>query len=260
MRKGNIVKMNKISAFVAALALAGSAFAAANDTVISFSTPGIDKYADGSRVLPGESYALVWTANGSTFGGLTADCTPVSETDKVVMVAPLAKRGRCPVTVVEIDANDAKQYENGKFSLYLLDTRVKGANGVVALAAYVNGIPQVVNAIGSADAGKEFAAVDGVAGSIMAGSPVKLGEVGVYTQIEAPQITAIEVKGAKIRIQVKGMSGAANYFVVPGVAPGQFAPAMDATPDADGFTFDKPEEQDATFFKVIGVRKFDAAK
>lgn len=249
--------MNKIAAFFSVLTLAGVAFGAANDTVISFSTPGIDSYADGSRVLPGESYALVWTAKGSTFGGLSADCQPISENDKLVMVAPLAKRGRCPVTVVEIDANDAKQYENGTFSLYLLDTRTKGANGVVALASYVNGLPQVVNSVGATDATKDFAAVDGVAGQINAGAAVKLGAVGVYTQVDAPQITAIEIKGAQIRIRVKGMSDVANYFVVPGNAPGNFAPAMDATPDAEGFTFEKPEDQDATFFKVIGVRKFE---
>lgn len=252
--------MNKIVAFVGALSLVGLTYGAANDTVISFSTPGIDSYADGSRVLPGESYALVWTANGSTFGGLKADCQPVSENDKLVMVAPLAKRGRCPVTVVEIDANDAKQYENGKFALYLLDTRTKGANGVVALASYVNGLPQVVNSVGATDAGKDFAAVDGVAGQMAATGAVKLGEIGVYTQVEAPQITAIEVKGAQIRIRVKGMSDVANYFVVPGATPGNFAPAMDATADAEGFTFDKPEDSDSTFYKVIGVRKFDAAK
>ena len=249
--------MNKISAFVATLAIAGAAFGAANDTVLSFSTPGIDKYADGSRVLPGESYALVWTANGATFGGLSADCKPVADTDKLVMVAPLAKRGRCPVTVVEIDAEDAKQYEGGTFALYLLDTRTKGANGAVALAAYVNGLPQVVNSIGASDAGKDFAAVEGVAGSVNAASSVQLGSVGVYTQVEAPTITAIEIKGAKIRLQVKGMSGVADYFVVPGVAPGKFAPAMDAKADAEGFTFDKPEDQDARFYKVIGVRKFE---
>lgn len=252
--------MNKFAAVLFALAFAGAAFGAANDTVLSFSTPGIDKYADGSRVMNGESYALVWTASGATFGGLSAACQPVSETDKVVLVAPLAKRGRCPLTVVEINAEDAKQYEGGTFSLYLLDTRVKGSDGVVALAAYVNGIPRVVNSFGLSDAAsKDFESVAGVTGGINASAPVKLGEVGVYSQIESPMITAIEIKGAKIRLQVKGMSAAADYFVVPGATPGSFAPAIDATVDAEGFTFDKPEDQDSTFFKVIGVRKFDAA-
>ena len=253
--------MKKLSALLFALTFAGVAVGAVNDTVLSFSTTGVDRYADGSRVREGESYALVWTANGATFGGLTAECQPVAETDRLVLVAPLARRGRCPVTVVEIAADDALQYDGGTFALYLLDTRTKGADGRVVLAGYVNGLPKVVNSIGATDAaGKDLTSVEGVATGINAATAVKLGEVGVYSQIEAPQITAIEIKGAQIRLQVEGMSDAAEYFVVPGITPGSFAPALNAQADANGFTFEKPKDQDSTFYKVIGVRKFDAAK
>jgi len=254
------LRRRRAAAFLAAAAMCGAALAAANDTVVSFSTPGVDRYADGTRVMQGESYALVWTADGATFGGLSSDCKPLAETDRLVMVAPLAKRGRCPLTVVEIDAEEAKRYEGGTFAVYLLDTRVKGSDGKVAVASYVEGLPQVVNSFGASGATKDATSAAGVAGGIGASSAIKLGEVGVYTQIESPQITAIEMRGAKIRLQVKGMSPAADYFVVPGSVPGIFAPAMDATADEDGFTFDRPEGQSATFFKVIGVRKFDAAR
>ncbi len=254
------LRRRRAAAFLAAAAMCGAALAAANDTVVSFSTPGVDRYADGTRVMQGESYALVWTADGATFGGLSADCTPLAQTDKVVMVAPLAKRGRCPVTVVEINAEDAKSYEGGTFAVYLLDTRVKGADGKVTLAAYANGLPRVVNSFGASGAEKDATSAAGVAGGIGASAAIRLGDVGVYTQIESPQITAIEIRGAKIRLQVKGMSPAAEYFVVPGSTPGSFAQAMDAEADEDGFTFDRPEDRSATFFKVIGVRKFDAAK
>lgn len=242
-------------AAIAGMLLVGNAFAAADDMVLSFSTPGVDRYADGSRVREGESYALVWTAKGATFGGLTAECGPVAETDKLVLVASLAKRGRCPVTVLEISAEDAKQYENGTFALYLLDTRMNGADGKVAVATYVNGRPQVVNLFGASDADANGVAVAaGVAGSINGASAVKLGEVGVYSEIEPPVITALKIEGATIRLEVKGMSKAADYFVVPGDTPGSFAPAMNAQADDDGFTFEKPETP-ATFYKVIGVRK-----
>lgn len=251
--------MKKI-AFMFALALVGVVYGAANDTVVSFSTPGIDRYADGSRVRTGESYALIWTKNGATFGGLTGDCLPVSENDKIVMVAPLAKRGRCPVTVVEIDAKDAEQYKGGMFALYLLDTRVKGADGKVTLAAYKDGLPQIVNSFGVSDAGeKSFAKVDGVDGSMSGVTPIALADVGVYTDIEVPLITAVELVDAKIRIEVKGMDPKASYFVVPGKTPGNFAEALDAKPDATGFTIDKPEDGEPTFYKVIGVRNFGPA-
>ena len=39
-------------------------------------------------------------------------------------VAPLAKGGKCPETVFEIDADYAETLKGGSFALYLLDTRV----------------------------------------------------------------------------------------------------------------------------------------
>ena len=53
---------------------------------------------------------------------------------------------------------------------------------------------------------------------------VKLGEVGVYSEIEPPTITAMKIEGAAIRLEVKGMSEAADYFVVSGCTPGASAP------------------------------------
>ena len=247
--------------FFAFVLLASCAvFAAADDMVLSFSTPGTDRYADGSRVKDGESYALVWTAEGSEFKGLTSACEPVAETDRIVMVAPLAKGGKCPVTVLEIAASEADQYKKGVFSLYLLDTRTKGSDGKTVLASYVNGRPQIVNSFGLSDAdGSGINSGEVIAGSLVGASAVRLGEVGVYSEIEPPTITAMKIEGATIRLEVKGMSGAADYFVVPGDTPGSFTSAIDADHDEEGFTFEKPENP-ATFYKVIGVRNFDAAK
>ena len=44
---------------LAAVLLCAGAFAAQNDALVSFSTPGPDKYADGTTVLDGEYYAIV---------------------------------------------------------------------------------------------------------------------------------------------------------------------------------------------------------
>ena len=251
--------------FAMALAAVSVAFGAANDMLVSFSTPGIDRYADGSRVRSGESYALVWTKNGETFGGLSVDCQPVKETDALVMVAPLAKRGRCPVTVVEIDTFDAtNKYAGGTFSVYLLDTRVKGADGKVKLASYVDGLPQLVNSFGMADASGDIKPSTGVSGNLVGVTPVELGEVGVYTEIGSPTITAMRIDGANIRLEVKDMSDAADYFVVEGDTPGNFAPAMNVTPVKGGFEFKKPRSggdgDGAKLYKVIGVRKFGAGQ
>lgn len=252
--------MNKILfAIAVCTSVFASSFGAANDTVLSFSTPGPDRYADGSKVLNGESYALVWTADGATFGGLSSECRTLLATDKLVLVAPLAKYWKCPVTIIEISAADAAQYEGGSFALYLLDTRVRGSDGKISLAAYKDGRPQVVNSLGAADAEDAVASADGVAGSIRTLSSVKLGAVGVYTEIERPTIAAMKIDGAKIKLEVKGTSPAADYYVVPGGTPASFSSALNATlekkEDSAVFTFEKPEEP-AEFYKVIGVRKF----
>ena len=73
---------------VAGLAMAS--FAAVNDTLISFSTPGVDTYADGTAVRDGECYALVWSADG-VFEGLDVNGRPLDAADAVVLVAPVAR-------------------------------------------------------------------------------------------------------------------------------------------------------------------------
>ena len=240
--------MNKNLVLLAAMS-AMSAFGAANDTLITFSTPGVDTYADGTRVLDGECYALVWTKDGSSFGGISAAGEMLSADDRLVLVAPVAKGGRCPANVLEIAAAAAPKFEGGKFGLYLLDTRVRQADGKVALAPFENGFPKVVNAAGDAGAGSVDAA-----GALSATGAVSLGKVGVQSEIQAPKITSIRIEGANVTLEVEGMSPAADYFVVPGSAPGAFAPALDAKVEGEAFKFEKPA--DAAFFKVIGVRRF----
>ena len=57
--------MKKTIAVLFAIASA-AAFAGMNDLIVSFSTPGPDKYADGTEVKVGECYSLVYTkADGS---------------------------------------------------------------------------------------------------------------------------------------------------------------------------------------------------
>lgn len=248
--------MKKLLMVMGCLAGAWIVSAAQNDVLITFSTPGTDTYADGTTVLDGERYALVWTKDGETFGGLTAAARPVKSTDVVALFAPVAKGGKCPVTAFQIDATYAQRYDGGTFALYLLDTRVRNASGAVTLAESVDGVPATVNAVGrTAVTGVGNANLASGTGSALdAATPVALGSVGVYTEVAAPQITALRVDNATVTLTVQGMSPVADYFVVPGSSPNDFKPVLDAAPKGDTFTFDKPAG--ATFFKVIGARKF----
>lgn len=229
------------------LTLSLSACAEMNDAIIAFSTRGVDRYMDGSVVLDGESYALVWQKKDAPFAGFTAACEPINaETTRILAVAPLAKGGKCPETIFEIDAAFAETLKGGTLSLYLLDTRTTKTT----LAKYVNGRPSVINAIGGAATTGEIEA-SGIAS--VQGAAVQLAATGVYSVIEQPKIRGIAVSGAKVTLTVKDMSEAADYFVVPADKLGSFKAPVEAERTGDKLTVDKDA---GLFFKVIGVRKF----
>lgn len=108
-----------------AMAVGLTGFAAQNDKLITFSTPGPDRYADGSTVVDGECYALVWVKNGATFGGFNFDGTVCDAANNALaMIAACADGGRCPGFLFQVPAADIEgKYAGGSFSVYLLDTR-----------------------------------------------------------------------------------------------------------------------------------------
>ena len=253
--------MKRLMTMVGVAGLAVASFAAVDDTLISFSTPGPDKYADGTDVLPGECYALVWSADGQ-FDGIKADGTTVDPADKVVLVAQVAKKGTngtyCPPLLYQVDAELAKTLEKGVYAVYLLDTRVAAADGAIAVGGVdENGALKAVNSYGSVSAGTTAAA--GGSAAITKAETTAVGGAAVATlvEVEAPVITAIKPNGTKITISTSGLSPVVDYKVVTGAKPGEVATELDAKADANGnFTFEKPAN--GAFFKVIGVRKFEA--
>ena len=146
---------------VAALLLlvSGSAFAGVVDKVLVFSTPGVDRYADGSPVLDGECYALVW-----------------SPADRVVLAAPLAQGGRCPECLFQVPAEEAAPLEGGTWSVCLVDTRT--AAGVPAGAA--NGVPRRVNRWAAVKGGVKVSDASGLlAAPAAANAPTRGADAGV---------------------------------------------------------------------------------
>ena len=252
--------MKRLTMMLGVAGLAVASFAAVDDTLISFSTPGPDKYADGTDVLAGECYALVWSADGQ-FDGIKADGTTVDPADKVVLVAGVAKQGAngtyCPPLLFQVDAELAKTLEKGVYAVYLLDTRVTAADGAVAVGGVdENGALKAVNSYGSVSGDTTAAAG---ASSITKATTTAVGGASVATlvEVEAPIITAIKPNGTKITISASGLSPVVDYKVVTGTKPGEIATELDAKADANGnFTFEKPAN--GAFFKVIGVRKFEA--
>lgn len=110
--------------FCLAAVLASVSFAGSDDVIVLFSTPGPDAYADGSQVLDGECYALVWTPIGEAFAGIGSDGVAKGGS-RVLLKAPVAKGGRCPCVQFTVDGAyyEANGLSNGTMAVYLLDTR-----------------------------------------------------------------------------------------------------------------------------------------
>jgi len=246
------------------------AFAAANDTMISFSTPGPDKYADGATVKDGECYALVWTKTGATFAGLAADGTAVGSDSKVVVFAPVAKGGRCPLVVFELDAELADSYQGGSFGIYLCDTRL--ANGAVG-GLTAAGVPLAVNGFGAAESGEAtFSSLQNleVASSTKSGQETASPLVRVTTKSAVPegtpkpQITAIRIVGDYVHLTVKGTTPCLQYVASAVEVEGQgqeanvLSPTLNSSSTATqgAATADEeimlivPKKGDSGFFKV----------
>lgn len=240
------------SLLAAAMAFGG----AANDTVIFFSTPGIDRYADGNQVMDGECYALVWSKG--TFAGIKADCTPVNSEDAIVLVAPVAKGGKCPTIAFEVDADKIDTiYKGGTFSVCLLDTRVKNqvkqADGsytvVTTLSACKNGRPLVISA---ADSVMSQVNISGFGGSAIAGGALIASD---KTQLpegvaSAPKISSIKTDDKNVYLTVQNASPYVQYGVVRGGNPSALVADDEAVNGSNELIIVRPKQGDSGFFQL----------
>ena len=160
--------MKKLSILAAASMMAAGAFAALPSYVM-FSSEGPDKYADGTPVMDGEVYALVWAKTGSAFAGFNADGTLVDATNnKLVSAAPITTAQHCPPVMYMLTGANSDLDATGSFSVYLMDTRVKtatetkvgGLNADGTFAA-VNTTTEVAEAVKGGSSAKAEAAKPG---------------------------------------------------------------------------------------------------
>ncbi len=250
---------------IAAVFLTSAALASMNDKVLRFSTPGPDRYADGTTVADGECYALVWSPKGSAFSGFNADGTTISPDDRVVLAAPLAKDGKCRDALFQVPASEYAELEGGEWSVCLVDTRT--ARGVPVGAA--NNMPLRVNRWGAVKGGVEVAPAE--VSLLKAGLPAQaasgmrgltIDDTGarasvlsaVPASVRPPKITAFEMADGVARLTVEDTVPFLTYTLSSGNNPDTLA--VDAAADlVDGDTA-KPIaiETEATgnsrFFKV----------
>lgn len=235
-----------LSAVVCAFAL--GAFADAANVLVSFSTVGPDTYADKSTVLDGEWYALVWSKDG-TFEGIGIDGKAVDPNDDVVMMAPLAKDGRCPYTIFQIDSKSVKAHDDGIYAVLLLDTRNASRTAVSAKNSKT-GLPKMLNGtLATASYAAAAAAAGGATAKTAAGEATWTASA-VPADIPQPKIIAFNPNGAQVEITVGGMVPGVQYNVRMGKRIGKlddFALQVPQTSDNPTFRINKG---DARFFQV----------
>lgn len=229
--------MKKMLLSMALAGFAGAAFAAANDVLITFSTPGPDTYADGATVADGETYALCWSQDFSNFK-ITSGGEAVG--GEIVLKAPVAKGGRCPTIVFEIDADYAAQkgYANGQWSVFLLDTRRFGAN-----------VPKV-NTVGQV--GGAVTVGTGTVASLT-GASATTGTLADGVEVPQPEITGIRVADGYVYVTVKGTVPYLAYGLAEVATPGAEAEGVvdaQAGNADEEITIVTPAKAGGAFFKV----------
>lgn len=239
---------------IASLAIVASAcaFAAPTDTSVLFSSVGPDKYADGTIVVDGECYALVWSAG--EFAGIKADCSCVNPADEILGIFPAAKDGKCKLSKYTLTADAFNK--GGNISLWLLDTRTYTSNPdgstAVALAKQESDtkVP-VVNGAVAVDAAVEVAKAG--FGGISAKGPAVAGAVAIPEGAPTPNVKSIKVGNVYVELEVENTVPYLTYGVAAGETPGELT--KDAAAAATGktgetITIYTPKKGETGFFKV----------
>lgn len=228
-----------------------------NDVIFSFSTTGIDTYSDGSRVENNECYSLVWVSDGHSFSGFQRDGKLVDETfNKVVLVAPSAKNGRCSRTVVQIAASYAETLKNGKFFVVLLDTRVRKLDGSYELAEFDdNNHPMSVSA--SSVISENISIEDMLMIIDEQFSTVLVAAVPSDSKV--PRITNFTMDDGDVRLEVAEIEAYNKYNVLTGttvtnITENVFAYEFNGELDSRGkmtIAFQVNREDRSRFFKLV---------
>ena len=259
-------KTARIMAVAAVMVCAACAFGSMQDKLARFSTPGPDRYADGSIVQDGECYALVWSPAGTAFAGFNADGTPVSSRDRVVLAGALAQDGKCRDSVFQIPAAEYEALKGGEWAVCLVDTR----NLAGVPTGTRNGKPVRVNRWGivsggvnitNANSTKPRLAATGGTRSVASGATALPTSAARATNLSAvpqnllpPQITAIELTDGEVWLAVDGTVPYLDYTIISGETPNDLKPDyFSEVVEGDGRSesaIGTPKSPKRRFFKV----------
>lgn len=179
--------------------LAASAFGDELGTLtMTASTKGPDRYADGSLVLAGETYLLVYVNENAVFGGVRTDGTLVNtNVNTIATTGTATKDARCGMVAIQYPASLYPSV--GQWALVLLDTR--NANGVGGLVVGVSEVTDGVN-LGVVKNGMTPAGMSAQTGSGDGLTVNRQAKLPAGVTVPAPVISSVEptADGAKIRV------------------------------------------------------------
>ena len=262
MNMYGIVLRQWTAALACSMLLSATAFAGIGDKVLRFSTPGPDRYADGSIVRDGECYALVWSPAGTVFSGFNADGTAVSPNDRVVLAGGLAQDGRCRDAIFQIPAKDYESLAGGQWAVCLVDTRSLAGvptgtqNGKPVRVNRWGVVSDGVNITDAASARPRLAAAAGGRGATaLPASAARANNLSaVPPNLAPPQITAIEVADGEVWLAVDGTVPYLDYTIISGETPNNLKPDYFAeVVEGNGrseIAIGTPESPKRRFFKV----------
>lgn len=258
--------ISKIFSVIAPLAVLAATDDFPGDRLISFSSPGPDRYADGTIVPDGECYALVWSPAGKTFSGFNADGTASSSSDRVVLAGALAQNGRCRDSIFQVPVATYAALEGGTWAVCLVDTR--RLNGVPA--GVKDGKPVRVNRWGLVDGGVSVEPASAsalmparAAGETRLRATAASGGAGtraanlstVPSDAQSPTITGMDLSDGVVTLYVTDTVPYLSYTIESGRRLGSFA--IDGQADvcdgdsASEIVLETESTSSTRFFRVI---------
>lgn len=245
----------RANALLLSLGIAAVAFAnSVGDARISFSTKGPDRYADGSVVMDGECYALVWSSDGK-FDGFAANGECIDGYDRIVLMAPVAKDGRCLPVLFQVPQAEAEELAGGQYAVYLLDTRVASGDAVRPYGT-VNGKLALMNGYGAASANLAVGALNSVKveenAEDKAGGQIASVLAAVPADCAQPRIKSMRIEGDNVFLTVENLKGFMRVSSGSDVSASDAATAAVETSGEGGeVTLVTRKPGNSGFFKVI---------
>ena len=219
--------------------------------VIKFSSQGTDTYADGSTVVDGECYALVWSEDGK-FEGIDGSGNAKDPNDKVVFIGEFAKDGKCG----QVEFHVANAFKStGKFDVWVLDTRVFANGEVIRKGKAANGSVIVTHAQRANEASVAVSSALGGSVSIAGNGSAVVSSTVDPSQIAAGvKISNFKVDGDYVVLDIEGSVPGANYSAIGAETPDLSKPQAEGavtTGTGGTITVVLPKVGDRGFFKGV---------